>query len=94
MSYRPQPLDTSAVILTEEILQLTERLAESMHDIWAQQRLCEGWRHGPQRNDARKEHPCLVPFEQLPEAEKEYDRMTAMQILKAVVALDYRIEKV
>jgi hypothetical protein len=92
--YDPQPIDTSKVQLNKEIIELTERLAKNTHDVWAQQRLSEGWHYGRQRDDARKEHPSLVPYENLPESEKEYDRNTTMETLKAILALRYRIEKV
>ena len=94
MSYQPEPIDTSCVTLTPEILDLTERLAENAHDHWARQRMAEGWRYGSERNDHRKEHPCLVPYGRLPESEKEYDRSAAMETLKAILALGYQIEKV
>ena len=91
MSYVPKPIDTSAVELPEGLLGLTERLAENAHDHWADQRMAEGWAYGPQRDDAAKRHPDLVPYEQLPESEKEYDRRMAMEALKAIIALGYRI---
>jgi len=91
--YVPKPIDTSKVELTPDLLKLTELLAENVHNIWAAQRMAEGWTLGPERNDATKEHPCLVPYEELPEIEKEYDRNTAMKTLKAILALGYRIEK-
>ncbi len=93
MDYNPAPIETSGVRLSEDLRGLTELLARNAHDNWARQRLSEGWRYGPERNDARQEHPCLVPYEQLPEAEKEYDRTTAMETIKAIIALGYRIEK-
>ncbi len=93
MDYKPVPIETSDVRLSEDLRDLTELLARNAHDNWARQHLSEGWRYGPERNDARKEHPCLVPYEQLPEAEKEYDRKTAMETIKAIIALGYRIDK-
>jgi hypothetical protein len=93
LHYEPAPIDTSGVTLTEEIRALTELLARNAHDLWAQQRLAGGWRYGPERNDTRKEHPCLVPYEQLPESEKEYDRKAAMETLRAIIALGYQIER-
>jgi ryanodine receptor 2 len=81
------------VKLTDDILDLTELLARNAHDIWACQRLADGWRYGPRRDDARKEHPSLVPYEELPESEKEYDRSTALETLKAMIARGYRVEK-
>ena len=92
-TYEPGPIDTSKVELSEELLQLTEQLAENAHDNWARRRLSEGWTWGPVRDDAAKKHPDLVPYGDLSEAEKHYDRDTAMETLKAIVALGYRIER-
>jgi RyR domain len=93
-TYQPRPIDTSRVELDEELQQLTEQLAESAHDHWARRRMAEGWTFGPVRDDAARKHPNLVPYEQLTEAEKEYDRETAMQTLRAIIALGWRIERV
>ncbi|MDA4635727.1 RyR domain-containing protein, partial [Escherichia coli] len=73
----PRPIDTTGVELPAEVRELAERLAEHVHDVWAARRLAEGWRHGPRRHDARKEHPGLVPYGELPESERAYDRATA-----------------
>ena len=94
MDYEPKPIDTSHVKLTNDILNLTELLAKNAHDIWALQRMTEGWCYGSQRNDVNKEHPNLVAYEELSESEKEYDRKAALETLKATIALGYRIEKV
>ena len=91
MDYEPKPIDTAGVQLTPDLLELTEVLARNTHDVWARQRMSEGWRYGPRRDDARKEHPLLVPYEQLSEAEKQYDRNTALETLKLIRALGYRI---
>jgi hypothetical protein len=91
--YKPEPIDTSKVQLSDEILDLTERLAENAHEVWAQRRMAEGWRPGPRRDEAKKEHPSLVPYKELPEGEKEYDRSTALETLKVLLALGYRFEK-
>ncbi|MFI5458009.1 MAG: RyR domain-containing protein [Isosphaerales bacterium] len=93
MKYEPRPIDTSTIELTPEILELTERLAENAHDLWGRQRIADGWTHGPQRDDTKKQHPSLVPYDQLPESEKQYDRIAAMETLKAIRALGYHIEK-
>jgi hypothetical protein len=93
MSYKPAPIATDHIKLSPEIHDLTEALAKNTHDVWAQERMAQGWRFGPERNDKRKEHPSLIPYEQLSEKEKVYDRNTAMETLKAVLALGYRIVK-
>lgn len=93
MKYEPKPIDTSSVVLSDDLLQLTEQLARSTHEVWARGRLADGWTHGKRRSDVRKKHPGLVPYEQLSEAEKDYDRRTAVETLKSVIALGYDIVK-
>ncbi|HEV3146469.1 MAG TPA: RyR domain-containing protein [Gemmataceae bacterium] len=93
MKYVPKPIDTAHVQLPGSLQQLTERLAENAHDVWARQRLADGWTWGSQRDDKSKQHPCLIPYADLPESEKQYDRQTAMETLKAIIALGYRIER-
>lgn len=92
-NYVPKPLDTSSVRLPVEILALAELLAANTHENWALGRKNQGWTWGPERNDERKENPCMIPYAQLPESEKEYDRITALETLKAIYLLGYRIEK-
>jgi hypothetical protein len=92
-TYKPQTIDTSHVELSSNINELVERLAENNHDHWALKRLEEGWRYGPKRNDSAKEHPDLVPYAELPESEKDYDRKTVIEALKAIIANGYDIKK-
>lgn len=91
--YAPQPIDTSHIRLPDSISELIELLAKNVHETWAQNRMKEGWTYGSERDDLCKTHPCLVPYEELPESEKEYDRNTARETLKAIIALGYRIEQ-
>lgn len=92
--YTPKPIDTSKITLPEELLRLTEEIAENVHENWSVGRIAEGWTYGERRDDAKKETPCLVPYDALPESEKEYDRRTALETLKLIVALGYKIEKI
>lgn len=91
MKYNPHVDDLSGVELPPEIQALTELLAERTHDVWASGRIREGWRYGAERNDELKLHPCLVPYSELPESEKEYDRSTALETLRYVIACGYDI---
>ena len=93
MAYHPAPRDTSGVELPHAVEELTELLAKNAHENWARQRMDDGWKYGPRRDDARKEHPSLVPYEELSESEKEYDRRTAMETLKTILSLGYRIDR-
>ena len=92
--YIPNPLNTENIELPKELLELTEQIAENVHEVWAAGRIAEGWTYGDVRDDAKKQTPCLVPYSELPESEKEYDRNTALETLKLIVALGYKIEKV
>ena len=91
--YIPKPIDVSDVVLPEELEALTEKLAENAHEVWAAGRVADGWTYGEKRDDATKKHPCLVPYDQLPESEKKYDRNAAMNTLKLVVAYGYDVVK-
>lgn len=88
-TYNPKPIDTSDVVLSPELLALTEKLAENTHDVWAQGRIEQGWQYGETRNDEKKLHPCLIPYGDLPESEKEYDRNTALETIKLIHKLGY-----
>jgi len=91
--YRPAPLDTSNVLLPQELEELEEVLARNAHDIWAQRRFADGWRWGTRQDDSQKLHPSLVPYGELPESEKAYDRSTAMETVKAIMALGFQVTK-
>ena len=91
--YTPTPINTTDVELSDELKQLVEQLARNVHDNWAIGRLNDGWTYGPERNDALKQHPCLVDYNDLPESEKEYDRNTSIETLKLILKLGWKIEK-
>ena len=93
LDYIAEPMDLSLVDLPESLIQLSERIAENVHEVWAKARIDEGWTYGEKRDDIHKKHPCLVPYDELPEEEKEYDRNTAMNTIKMVKKLGFRIEK-
>ncbi len=92
-TYIPAPLDTRDIELPKELDGLIEEMARNVHDVWAQGRIAEGWTYGEQRDDKLKTHPCLVPYETLPDAEREYDRQTAVQTLKLILKLGFKIHK-
>ncbi len=91
--YNPIPVDTEDVMLPEELLTLTEKIAENVHDVWAVGRIAEGWTYDEKKDPEKKTTPCLVPYDQLPESEKEFDRNTAFETLKLIVKLGYEIRK-
>lgn len=92
-TYNPKPIDLSDVELTEDLNELREAIAENAHEIWAANRRTEGWTYGPQRDDKLKQTPDMVPYSQLPESEKEYDRDMAMKTVKLLKKLGYDLIK-
>lgn len=92
-NYVPQPMDTKDVLLPKELNVLVEQMAKNVHEVWAQSRMEQGWTYGAERSDALKQHPCLVPYEELPEVEKAYDRDTALETLKLICKLGFKITR-
>ena len=92
-TYIPKPAQTDDIVLSEELNGLVEAMAKNVHEVWAESRISQGWTYGPERNDALKHHPCLVPYEDLPEVEKAYDRDTAVGTLKLICKLGFKITK-
>ena len=86
-------MDTSDIQLPKELNELVEQMAKNVHEVWAQTRISQGWTYGAERNDTLKQHPCLVPYEDLPEEERVYDRNTAISTLKLITKLGFKIEK-
>jgi hypothetical protein len=91
--YAPNPVDTSSVMLAPDLQHLVEHLAANAHDVWAEARLAQGWKWGPSRCDVKLHHPCLVPYADLPDSEREFDRRAVSMTLKVVLALGYQISK-
>ena len=92
-NYTPQPIDTSEVRLPAELDELVEKIAKNVHEVWAQSRIEQGWTYGDVRSDELKHHPCLVPYEDLPEIEKDYDRDTALGTLKLICKFGFKITR-
>ena len=86
-------MDTSDVILPRELDALIEEMAKNVHEVWAQNRIKQGWTYGAERDDALKKHPCLLPYEELPEEEKIYDRDSAIETLKLITKLGFSMSR-
>lgn len=92
-TYIPKPIDLSDVELGEDLNDLREAIAENAHDVWAAERQAQGWTYGPMRDDAKKQTPCMVPYSQLPDSEKKFDRDMAMNTIKLLKKLGYDLVK-
>lgn len=91
IKYSPNPNDTTEVVLPKELNLLAEEIAKNVHEVWAAGRVAEGWTYGAERDDIQKKHPYLVPYEDLPESEKNYDRRTSQETLKLILKLGFTI---
>lgn len=91
--YTPQPIDTKDVVLPKELAELAELIAKNVHEVWSAGRMKDGWTYGEERNDTELKHPCLVPYEELAEKEKEYDRNTSQETLKLIMKMGFKIVK-
>ena len=93
LTYSPRSVDTSDICLNEELNNLINFLAKNTHENWAKERIKEGWKYGLIRDDRKKEHPCLIPYEELPDSEKEHDIIAVRELLKTIILLGFRIER-
>ena len=91
--YIPNPVDTKSVDLPKGLEPLVEEMSKNVHEVWSAGRMKDGWAYGEERNDAEKKHPCLVPYEELSEEEKEYDRNTSIETIKLILKLGFKITR-
>lgn len=91
--YKPNPIDTKDIVLPAELNGLIEEMSKNVHEVWAETRISQGWTYGEQRDDKKKKHPCLVPYEELSEEEKTYDRNTSVETIKLILKLGFKITK-
>lgn len=89
--YDPHPIDVADIPLPTELEDLIEAIAENAHDVWARARLDEGWHYGQRRDDTKKTHPDLVEYFRLPDGEKNYDRIMAMNTLRLIQSMGFEI---
>jgi class 3 adenylate cyclase len=88
--YQPAPIETAGISLPDDVGALVERLARNFHELRVAAHLSSGT---PEKKDNAAHEPSwLVPFDELPDAEKDQYLQTASETLKATFALGYRVE--
>lgn len=97
LEYIPHPIDVGEIELDEQLVELTEAIAENAHEVWSSRRKSEGYVYGPHNNSDPAKGPLtnkdLRPYMELPESEKEYDRDMAMTTIKLVKKLGFNITR-
>jgi class 3 adenylate cyclase/tetratricopeptide (TPR) repeat protein len=71
-----------------------EELAIVEHDRWMKDRRDHGWTYAPTRDNRRKYHPLLVPWEQLNEVEKQKDRDTVRNLPRLIAKAGFTVRKI
>ena len=92
-NYTPNPLNTDDILIPDSLKVLTEALSKNVHEVWAAGRIAAGWKYGPVRDEIKKEHPCIIPYEELSEEEKDFDRATALSTISFIIANGFSINK-
>ena len=90
-AFVPRPVETNEISLPSYIESVRDKLAENTHEVWSMNKIEQGWIYSEQRDDIARTHPCLTSFERLPLNEKKYDTTLALQTLKTILAIGYRI---
>ena len=90
--YKPQPLDLSAVALTSKLDELVEQLAENTHNIWARERIQQGWTYGLNEDPDLNRSPHLVSYSNVDEAIKKANRDTASETVRTLLVYGYILE--
>uniref|UniRef100_A0A8C3Y6B8 B30.2/SPRY domain-containing protein n=1 Tax=Catharus ustulatus TaxID=91951 RepID=A0A8C3Y6B8_CATUS len=90
--YKPAPLDLSHVRLTPAQLTLVDRLAENGHNVWARDRVQQGWTYSTTQDIKNKRNPRLVPYNLLDEGTKATNRESLCQAVRTLLGYGYNIE--
>ncbi|XDC62019.1 hypothetical protein R6Z07M_013201 [Ovis aries] len=90
--YKPAPLDLSHVRLTPAQTTLVDRLAENGHNVWARDRVAQGWSYSAVQDIPARRNPRLVPYRLLDEATKRSNRDSLCQAVRTLLGYGYNIE--
>ncbi|XP_075893569.1 ryanodine receptor 3 isoform X4 [Nelusetta ayraudi] len=90
--YKPAPLDLSDVKLTAGQEVLVDKLAENAHNVWAKDRIKQGWTYGIQQDLKNRRNPRLVPYALLDERTKKSNRDSLREAIRTMVGYGYDID--
>ncbi|XP_056666198.1 ryanodine receptor 3 isoform X3 [Monodelphis domestica] len=90
--YKPSPLDLSDVKLLPPQEILVDKLAENAHNVWAKDRIKQGWTYGIQQDLKNKRNPRLVPYALLDERTKKSNRDSLREAVRTFIGYGYNVE--
>nr|XP_042717007.1 LOW QUALITY PROTEIN: ryanodine receptor 1 [Chrysemys picta bellii] len=90
--YKPAPLDLAHVKLTPAQNTLVDKLAENGHNVWARDRVSQGWTYSIVQDIKNKRNPRLVPYNLLDERTKKTNRNSLCEAVRTLIGYGYNIE--
>uniref|UniRef100_A0A673CUD6 Ryanodine receptor 2b (cardiac) n=1 Tax=Sphaeramia orbicularis TaxID=375764 RepID=A0A673CUD6_9TELE len=90
--YRPAPLDLSHVLLSSALEEVVNLLAENDHNVWARERIKQGWTYGAQQDVKAKRSPHLVPYSLLDERSRRAGRAGVRDAVCTLLTYGYSLE--
>uniref|UniRef100_A0A8C5G2H2 B30.2/SPRY domain-containing protein n=1 Tax=Gouania willdenowi TaxID=441366 RepID=A0A8C5G2H2_GOUWI len=92
IGYRPAPVDVNRVSLGSDHEQVVDILAENEHNVWAKDRIKQGWTYGAQQDVKAKSSPYLVPYSLLDERTRHMGREGVREAVCTLLAYGYNLE--
>ena len=90
--YKPAPLDLSAIELNVKMEELVDQLAENTHNVWAKERISQGWTYGLNEDVEKRRSPHLVHYANVDEAIKVANRNTASETVRTLLVYGYVLD--
>ena len=90
--YKPAPLDLSAIELSQKMEELVDLLSENTHNLWAKERIGQGWTYGLNEDPDCKRSPHLLPYLYVDEAIKVANRNTASETVRTLLVYGYVLD--
>jgi len=90
--YKPAPLDLSAIELNPKTEELVDKLAENTHNVWARERITQGWTYGLSEDTEARRSPHLVQYGDVDDAIKVANRAAASETVKTLLVYGYVLD--
>uniref|UniRef100_A0A4W6FE05 Ryanodine receptor 2 n=1 Tax=Lates calcarifer TaxID=8187 RepID=A0A4W6FE05_LATCA len=90
--YKPAPLDLSHIKLTSTQEAMVDKLAENAHNVWARDRIHQGWTYGIQQDVKNRRNPRLVPYTLLDERTKKSNKDSLREAVRTLLGYGYNLE--
>uniref|UniRef100_A0A6I8P2E1 Ryanodine receptor 2 n=1 Tax=Ornithorhynchus anatinus TaxID=9258 RepID=A0A6I8P2E1_ORNAN len=90
--YKPAPMDLSFIKLTASQEAMVDKLAENAHNVWARDRIRQGWTYGIQQDVKNRRNPRLVPYALLDDRTKKSNKDSLREAVRTLLGYGYNLE--